>query len=93
MTAGPGGEEDGIEPRDDEESERVSVLGLRRRCGLGEGRSSGWSAEYGDAGAENGGDCGADGGGGSAGLSSMAAVAAAHRRIPLRFADGLFGSG
>lgn len=82
--AGAGGEEEAMEVREEDERERVSVLGLRKRCGFGEGRRSGCSAGYGDAwvnadAAEIGGDwdwdCGSSGAGaGSAGLWwSMAA--------------------
>jgi len=69
-----------MEVREEDERERVSVLGLRNRCGFGEGRKSGCSAEYGEAAvdadaAEIGGDCGSSGAGaGSATLWwSMAA--------------------
>jgi len=47
--AGAGGEEEAMEVREEDERERVSVLGLRNRCGFGEGRRSGCSAEYGEA--------------------------------------------
>ena len=67
--AGACGDEEPMEVREEDERERVSVLGLRRRCGFGEGRRSGCSAEYGEAGAdadaEIGGDCGSSGAGAS----------------------------
>lgn len=72
-----GSEEEAMEVRDEEEREWVSVLGLRRRCGFGDGRRSGCSTEYGEAGsdaADTGGDCG-DGDGSASPWRSMAAPA------------------
>lgn len=68
---GAGSEEEDMEVREEDERERVSVLGFRKRCGFGEGKRRGCSAEYGEAvvdadAADAGGDCGA--GDGSASL-------------------------
>jgi len=71
-----------MEVREEDERERVSVLGLRRRCGFVEGRRSGCSAEYGEAGAdadaaEIGGDCGSSG----TGASPWWSMAASEERV------------
>lgn len=73
QASGAGGEEEAMEVREEEEREWVSVLGLRRRCGFGEGSRSGWSTEYGEAGpdtAATGGD-GSGGGGDGDGSASL----------------------
>lgn len=83
QASGAGGEEESMEVREEEEErEWVSVLGLRRRCGVGEESRNGWSTEYGEDGAEaaaSGGDRGGGGGDGSAGLWGRSMAASCDR--------------
>jgi hypothetical protein len=81
---GAGSEEEDMEVREEDERERVSVLGFRKRCGFGEGKRRGCSAEYGEAvvdadAADAGGDCGA--GDGSTSLLWSWSMAAGLRPV------------